>query len=166
MKRVLVVLMVCLFALIPVLAHEPGRDMAMIQLGHGKITIDYGTPKIKGRNLDEMIKPGLPWRLGMNEATTMETTVTLDFDGKKLPPGKYTLFARSDDKKNWTLLISSGSANKLDPSTVVVESPLQFRKEETTTEVLKITLEKVSEGASLTIAWGTYRLHTVLKEAA
>jgi hypothetical protein len=103
--------------------------------------------------------------MGMNEATTMTTTGSLDFDGKKLPLGRYTLFARADEKDNWTLLISSGSANKLDPATVVVESPLQFRKEETTTEVLKITLEKVSEGASLTIAWGTYRLHTVLKEA-
>jgi len=163
MKPVLVALMVWFFTITPVLAHEPGRDMATIQLGKGKITIDYGTPKIKGRSLDDMIKPGLPWRMGMNEATTMATTGSLDFDGKKLPPGRYTLFARADEKGNWTLLISSGSANKLDPATVVVESPLQFRKEETTTEVLKITLEKVSEGASLTIAWGTYRLHTVFK---
>jgi hypothetical protein len=166
MKPVSVALMVCLFTLTPVVAHEPGRDMATIRLGKGKVTIDYGTPKIRGRKLDDMIKPGLPWRMGMNEATTMVTTVALDFHGKKLPPGKYTLFARPDEKKNWTLLISSGSANKLDPATVVVDSPLQFKKEEAPLEVLKITLGKASDGASLTIAWGTYRLRTVFEAAA
>lgn len=166
MKPVLVGLVVCLFALSPVVAHEPGRDMATIRLGKGTVTIDYGTPKMRGRNLDDMIKPGQPWRMGMNEATTMVTTLGLDFHGKKLPPGKYTLFARADEKRNWTLLISSGSADKLDPATIVVDSPLQFKKEEAPLEVLKITLDKTIDGASLNIAWGTYRLHTVFKAAA
>ncbi len=62
-------------------SHEPGRDEATVDLGKGKVTINYGTPKLGGRNLDEMIKPGTPWRLGMNDPTSLETTVPLDFGG-------------------------------------------------------------------------------------
>jgi hypothetical protein len=40
-------------------AHGPGEDSTTVELGNGKVTIHYGTPKLAGRNLDEMIKPGL-----------------------------------------------------------------------------------------------------------
>ena len=146
--------------------HEMVRDKASVDLGSGKVTIDYGTPKLKGRNLDEMIQPGQPWRLGMDNPTTLETTVTLDFgNNKKLPPGKYTLFARADENKNWTLLVSSATAGRLDPATVVVQAPLHFMKEDKPVEVLKITLEKTGNSASLLVAWGTYRLHGSFKAA-
>jgi len=40
-------------------AHDPGEEDTSVALGSGKVTIHYGTPKLAGRNLDEMIKPGL-----------------------------------------------------------------------------------------------------------
>jgi hypothetical protein len=135
--------------------HEPGRDQAAVDLGKGKVTINYGTPKLAGRNLDEMIKPGSPWRLGMNDPTTLETTVSLDFGGKKVPAGKYTLFARPDATDKWVLLVCTGRT----ANTAIAEAPLHFMKETQPVEVLKITLEKERRGASLFIAWGTYRLH-------
>ena len=162
MKRTLVAVLICFFAMSLTLAHEMVRDKATIQLGKGKVTIDYGTPKLKGRNLDEMIQPGTPWRMGMDSPTTLETSVALDLNGKKLAPGKYVLSARPDEKKNWTLLISSSA----DPKSVVVEAPLHFMKDKTSAEMLKITLEKAGDGASLLVAWGTYRLHGSLKAAA
>ena len=82
---------------------------------------------------------------------------------KKVEPGKYTLFARPDEKKNWTLLVSK--AAKPDPAAIVVESPLHFMKENTPIETLKITLDKAGNGAALLIAWGTYRLHGTFKAA-
>jgi hypothetical protein len=141
-------------------SHEPGRDHAVVELGKAKVTIDYGTPKLGTRNLDEMIKPGTPWRLGMNDPTTIETTAALDFGGKKLPAGKYTLFARPDDKQKWVLLVCNDR-----PSNPVIEAPLHFMKDTKPVDVLKITLEKASGGASLTISWGTYRLHGTFKAA-
>ena len=83
------------------------RWMTSVDLGKGKVTIDYGTPKLGARNLDEMIKPGVAWLMAMNNPTTLETTVALDFAGKKLAPGKYAIFARPDEQRNWTLLVSS-----------------------------------------------------------
>src|ERR1041384_1738000 len=83
--------------------------------GDGKVTIHCGTPKLGGRNLDEMIKPGVAWFMGMNNPTTLETSVALDFGGKKLAPGKYAIFARPDEQKNWTFLVSSAIKRPLDP---------------------------------------------------
>ena len=147
-------------------AHGPGEDEASVALGGGKVTIHYGTPKLAGRNLDEMIKPGLAWFMGMNNPTTLETTVALDFDGKTLKPGKYAIFSRPDEQRNWTLLVSSAITRPLKAETVVLEAPLKFVKEGASQDVLKITLEKAGDGASLVVAWGTYRLQGSFKPAS
>jgi hypothetical protein len=158
MKRVALVALTVLCASIGCLAHDPGEDMATLEIGGGKVTIVYGTPKLGTRNLDEMIKPGVAWFMGMNKPTTLETTVALDFGGKKLAPGKYSIFARADEQKNWTLLVSSAIKRPLDPATVVLEAPLQFAKDADSKDLLKITLEKAGNGGTLAVAWGTYRL--------
>ena len=146
--------------------HDPGEDETSVALGKGKVTIHYGTPKLAGRNLDEMIKPGLAWFMGMNNPTTLETTVALDFNGKKLQQGKYAIFARPDEQRNWTLLISSVIERPLKPDTVVLEAPLHFEKDGAPQDLLKITLEKAGAGASLVVAWGTYRLRGDFKQAS
>jgi len=147
-------------------AHDPGEDETSIALGKGKVTIHYGTPKLGARNLDEMIKPGEPWFMGMNKPTTLETSLALDFGGKKLGPGKYAIFARADEQRNWTFLVSSAITRALDPATVVVETPLRFSKDGAPQDLLKITLEKAGDGASMVVAWGTYRLSGTFKPAS
>ncbi len=165
MKRIAMFLVICSLALLFSLA-QPGRDAAYLELGGGKVSIDYGTPKLQGRNLDEMIKPGVPWRMGMDAATTLENSVALDFKGKVLQPGKYTLFARADEKRNWVLLITKGgNPMGLDPASILLEVPLRFAKDDNSVEILKISLEE-SGGEypfRLRVAWGNYRLHTSFK---
>jgi DUF2911 family protein len=146
-------------------AHDPGEDETSVALGKGKVTIHYGTPKLGARNLDDMIKPGVAWFMGMNSPTTLETTVALDFNGKRLQPGKYAIFARPDEQRNWTLLVSSAIARPLKPDTVLVETPLSFAKDGAPQDLLKITLEKIDDGASLMVAWGAYRLRAAFKAA-
>jgi Protein of unknown function (DUF2911) len=146
-------------------AHDPGEDTTTVELGKGKVSIHYGTPRLGKRNLDEMIKPGAAWFMGMNDPTTLETTVDLDFNGKRLGAGKYAIFARADEQRNWTLLISSAIERPLNPSTVVLEAPLRFNKDGAPQDLLKITLEKSGDGASMTVAWGTYRLQGAFKPA-
>ena len=166
MKRVCLVVLIGLIASIACQAHEPGEDEATLNIGKGKVTVHYGTPKLAGRNLDEMIKPGVAWFMGMNNPTTLETTVALDFGGKRLEPGKYAIFARPDEQKNWTLLISSAIKRPLDPATVVVSAPLKFAKDGAAQDLLKITLKPSGDGASLDVAWGNYRLNGSFKPAA
>jgi hypothetical protein len=145
------------------LAHQPGEDTTAIHLGKGSLSIRYGTPKLGSRNIDEMIKPGMSWRMGMNDPTTLTTTVGLGFSGKTLPAGKYSLFAKAGERDSWTLLISSDIKERLDPSTVVLEAPLRLTKDGGSQDVLKITLEGRGDEGHLTVAWGTYRLHGSFK---
>ncbi|HEV8486266.1 MAG TPA: DUF2911 domain-containing protein [Blastocatellia bacterium] len=167
MKRVCLVVLIGLIASIACQAHEPGEAESTLNIGKGKVTVHYGTPKLAGRNLDEMIKPGVAWFMGMNNTTTFETTIALDFDGKRLEPGKYAIFARPDEQKNWTLLVSSAATKRpLDPATVVLSAPLKFAKDGAAQDLLKITLNKSGDGASLDVAWGTYRLNGSFKPAA
>jgi hypothetical protein len=147
-------------------AHDPGEATTSVELGKGKVTIHHGTPKLGARNLEEMIKPGVAWFMGMNNPTTLETTVALDFGGKKLEPGKYAIFARANEQRNWTLLVSSAIERQLKPSTVVLEAPLSFAKDGDPQDLLKITLDKAGGGASLVVAWGTYRLRGSFKAAS
>lgn len=147
-------------------AHDPGEDSTSVEIGKGKVTIQYGTPTLGKRNLDEMIKPGLAWFMGMNTPTTLETTVALDFNGKKLAPGKYAIFARPDEQRNWTLLVSSAIERPLKPATVILEAPLKFAKDGAPQDLLKITLEKTGDGAAMLVAWGTYRLQAAFKPAS
>src|SRR5262245_28206262 len=147
-------------------AHDPGEATTSVYLGKGKVTVHYGTPRLGKRSLDDMIKPGLAWFMGMNEPTTLETTTDLDFNGKRLGGGKYAIFARADEQKNWTLLVSSAITRPLDPSTVVLEAPLRFTKDAASEDLLKIMLENTGDGASLLVAWGTYRLQSTFKPAS
>lgn len=158
MKKAWIGWLCCLTCVTFLAAHEPGEDTTAIDLGSGKVTIHYGTPKLAGRHIDDMIKPGMAWRMGMNDPTTLDTSVDLSFGGKKLAAGKYSLFARLDANGGWTLLVSNQITARLDPASVVAEVPLQVNKDDNPQDVLKISLEKKGDAGSLTVAWGTYRL--------
>ena len=79
---------------------------ASVDLGGTKITIDYSSPRLKGRKVGgEIATFGKVWRLGANEATTFVTTGNVTVGGKAVPAGSYTMFA-IPDKDKWTLIIS------------------------------------------------------------
>tara|TARA_Y100000588_G_C14211326_1_gene906810 strand:+ start:1084 stop:1719 length:636 start_codon:yes stop_codon:yes gene_type:complete len=59
------------------------------------ISITYGRPYLKGRIVGESVPPmesGI-WRLGADEATTLNTDKDLMIGGKHVPAGEYTLWA-------------------------------------------------------------------------
>ncbi|HEY4979910.1 MAG TPA: DUF2911 domain-containing protein, partial [Candidatus Acidoferrum sp.] len=79
---------------------------AMVDLGGATVTIDYSSPRLKGRHVGgEVATFGQVWRLGANEATTLVTTGAITVGGKAVPAGSYTMFA-VPGKDKWTLIIS------------------------------------------------------------
>jgi len=68
---------------------------ATCDLGGGKsITVDYSSPRAKGRKIfGDLVPYGEVWRAGANEATTFVTTADLMVGGEHVPAGNYTLFA-------------------------------------------------------------------------
>src|SRR5512136_2819094 len=70
-----------------VAAQNP-RGAAVTTLGGKKITIDYGRPALKGRDLGTLMKQ-LPadrmWRAGENQVTTFSTEAAVTVGGQKVP---------------------------------------------------------------------------------
>jgi hypothetical protein len=85
---------------------------AACKFSDGKtITVDYSSPRAKGRKIfgaasDKALVPfGEIWRTGANEATTLVTGANVTVGGKDVPAGSYTVFTipKADA---WTLAIS------------------------------------------------------------
>jgi hypothetical protein len=92
----------------PALAQAP-RGAAVTTLGTNKITIDYGRPALKGRDLNVLMKD-LPadrmWRAGENEVTTFTTEAPVSIGGKTVPAGKYSVYVHADPKGAWALVLN------------------------------------------------------------
>jgi Protein of unknown function (DUF2911) len=135
---------------------------ATIDLGGGKtVTIDYSSPRLKGRHVGGEIAPfGKVWRLGANESTTFVTTGDVTVGGKAVPTGSYTMFA-IPDKDKWTLIISKktgewgtdypGESNDL------ARIDVKVSKLPASVENFTISFEKSGMGANLNFDWETTR---------
>ncbi|HYM23886.1 MAG TPA: DUF2911 domain-containing protein [Vicinamibacterales bacterium] len=84
------------------------RDLFGSGANYGKAVNDVGTAQF----------PAPPvWRAGSNVSTRLKTEVALDFGGKKVPAGEYTMFIDIKSPSEWTLIVSRWAAQmKFDPN--------------------------------------------------
>src|SRR5216684_9258196 len=89
---------------------------ASCTLAGGKtITVDYSSPRMKGRKIfGELVPYGKEWRAGANEATTFVANTDVTVGGKAVPAGSYTIFTIPNEDK-WTLVISKKTGEWGDP---------------------------------------------------
>ena len=135
---------------------------ATSDLGGGKtITVDYSSPRAKGRKIFGGLVPyGQVWRAGANEATTFVTTTDVMVGSAHLPAGKYTLFAIPNQDK-WTLIISKKTGEwgipypgadqdlaRVDMKVSATSSPV---------ENFTIAFDKAASGCTLRMEWETTR---------
>jgi hypothetical protein len=83
------------------------RDSVSSAVGGSAITINYGSPSVRGR----VIWGGLEhydavWRAGANEATRFTTTKAIQVEGQALPAGTYGLFV-IPGRTTWTVIFNS-----------------------------------------------------------
>jgi hypothetical protein len=77
------------------------------KIGGATITVNYGSPSVKGRQIWGSLVPyDKAWRAGANEATTFETDKAITVEGKPLAAGKYSLFAVPGEKQ-WSIIFNS-----------------------------------------------------------
>ena len=148
---------------LPAVAHNP-RGTAEVTISGKKVTISYGRPSLKGRDMLGEAQPGMVWRLGSEDATTVTTEgqlwFTADHGGppRMVEPGSYSLFAmRTED--GWRLLVNSETGQpgqEHDPAKDLLGIPLQVETAEDSAEMFTITLASAGDGmnASLRMQWG------------
>lgn len=81
---------------------------AQCKFSGGKtITVDYSSPRMKGRKVfGELVPYGEVWRTGANEATKFVTDESLiTVEGTTIPAGSYTIFTVPNPDK-WTVIIN------------------------------------------------------------
>ena len=133
---------------------------AECKLADGKtITIDYSSPRMKGRKIfGELVPYGKVWRAGANEATTFVTTGDTSVGGTTVPAGSYTIFVVPTADK-WTLVISkttgewgtkySGEANDL------ARVDMAVSKTSGPVENFTIDFDQAGGGGTLQLKWET-----------
>jgi hypothetical protein len=83
------------------------RDSVSGTIGASTITINYGSPSVKGRKIWGGLVPyDTVWRTGANEATTFTTSKDIVVEGKKLAAGTYGFFA-IPKPNSWIIIFNS-----------------------------------------------------------
>lgn len=124
------------------------------------IKIVYGQPYRRDRTIfGDLVAYNKVWRTGANEATELTTTKPITIGEKTLKAGTYTLFTIPHKKDQWTIILNNElgqwGAFNYDKSHDVIRVSAEAAKLTTSTEVLSITFEEVSQkSTNIVIKWG------------
>ncbi len=157
-RLILSVLIVCMCTALDVLAHGNKRGSAKATIGNVAVSISYGRPMLKGRDMLSKIQPGQIWRIGADVPTTIESDAALDFGGTRVPKGKHILLARLIEPGKWSLVVSNKPAQQYDASAKIAEVPMELRESNDPVEELSIQLSNKGGQGVIEIAWGNSRL--------
>ncbi len=129
--------------------------------GGGSVTVDYSSPRAKGRKIfGEVVPNGEPWRTGANEATTFVTTADVMVGGKHVPAGKYTIFT-VPNKTEWVLIVSKKTGEWGIPypgaDVDLVRASMNVSATASPIENFTIAFDKSSKGCTLRIEWENSR---------
>ena len=159
MKRIGFLLVVFALLATGVVAQMPGdRGETSLDLGGGKVSVEYGRPALAGRDVKSMLQPGMEWRMGSNAATTLETNIDLKFGSKTVAKGKYVLKAKFVEEGKWLLLV-------IEDEKTIAEVPMTPGTNATPVESVTIKLEKQDTGGKLTVSWGTLNVAASFQKA-
>jgi hypothetical protein len=141
-------------------AGGPARGKAEMKAGAGSITIDYGRPELKGRDMLSQLKDGESWRMGMNQATVLTTPADLTFGSTRIAKGAYSLFLKKAGDA-FQLVFNSQTGQwgtQHDASKDVATVPMTKSAAASPVEAFTIELNPKGDGGSLDLSWGATRL--------
>jgi hypothetical protein len=139
------------------------RDTVRATIAGNAMTIDYGRPSMRGRNVwVNGVLGDTIWRTGANAATELTTLRDLRINGQLIPAGKYTLWTHvSARNARYELIINKqtgqwGTVYNADQDLVRV--PLTERATRASVERFTMSIEPSNGGGVIAMQWGTKRL--------
>src|SRR5256712_13944927 len=83
-------------------------DSIAVQIRGGTMKLCYSRPSARGRKVMGGLVPfDQPWRLGANEATSIQIPFAAEIAGVRVEPGTYTLYAIPGASK-WQIVVNRG----------------------------------------------------------
>lgn len=132
-----------------------------------KVKIIYSRPQLKNRSLAKLAPSGKVWRTGANEAPEITFYTDVNFGGKVVKAGTYTLFTIPGEKE-WTIILST--AKNVWGSYFYKESEDVVRVQGTvsnlakTVEVFSISFDGKNEDFNMFFGWGNTLITVPIKE--
>ena len=139
----------------------PPRGKAELNAGSGSITVDYGRPELKGRDMLSQLQVGQFWRMGSNMATVLTTPVDLTFGSVKVPKGAYSLWLKLAAPDKFELVFNSQTGQwgmQHDVSKDVFSVPMKKEVLPSSVETFTLELKGASKGGVFALHWGTTAL--------
>ena len=124
-----------------------------------RISIDYGQPHLRGRDVMSLVPLNSVWRLGANTSTSITTDIDLVIGGASVPKGTYTLWVfRSDNGAKLAINKQTGQwGTSYDAAQDLARVDMRSKRLSQPLEALQIALVPAQTGAAglLRIVWGT-----------
>jgi hypothetical protein len=133
---------------LPAFAHAAERGEAKATVAGKTVTIDYGRPSLKGRDMLAQAEVGKPWRMGADAATTLKTQADLQFGATMVPKGDYVLKATKVAPDQWELNITKADG------AAVAAVPLTSQKLSSDVETFTIELTGGASAGEFMMKWG------------
>jgi hypothetical protein len=139
----------------PAFAQGNPRGEAKATVAGKAVSIDYGRPSLKGRDMLGQAQVGQAWRMGADAATSLKTEADLSFGSAAVPKGEYILTATKVAADQWHLnVLATADRAK------VADIPLTAGKLAAGAEMFTIVLTGEKNAGELELQWGTTSLKT------
>jgi hypothetical protein len=132
-------------------AQSNPRGESKVTVGGKAVSVEYGRPSLKGRDMLGKAAVGQDWRMGADGATTLTTAGDLSFGAVRVPAGTYTLRARKASENDWVLKFDQDEKT-------VAEVPLQSSPLAQSVEMFTIDLAQEKGQGVFRMSWGTRAL--------
>ncbi len=143
-------------------APSGNRGTAEIALGATQVSINYGRPELRGRDMLSQLQDGQVWRLGMDDATTFETKSDLTFGDTVIQAGRYSIWAKKVSSEDWRLIFNSEPdvwGLNHNPASDIAEILLEVSDLADSVDPFTIELNPVDDGsAEILMKWATLQL--------
>lgn len=130
------------------------------------IKIVYSRPQLKGRTLEKLAPNGKVWRTGANEAAEITFYKNVNFGGKEVVAGTYSLFTIPTED-NWTIILSKQKnvwgSYFYDEKEDVVRVIGKVSKTEESIEAFSIVFEGEENNATMFLGWANKIISVPIK---
>ena len=141
------------FLAAPVFAQGNPRGEATATVAGKAVSIEYGRPSLKGRDMLGQAQVGQAWRMGADAATSLKTDADLAFGAVSVPKGEYILTATKVAAAEWHLNVLA----KADRAKVA-EVPLALSTLPQSVEMFTVALKGEKDKGDFEMHWGTTAL--------
>ncbi len=132
---------------------SPRKEM-VATIGDATVTINYGSPSVKGRTIWGGLEPyDEVWRTGANKATSIKVSQDVNINGEKLAAGTYGLFT-IPGKDKWTVIFNKNHDQWGDYDYNAKEDVLRVEVDPMTLPETKEAMDFVLEdGKTVVLKW-------------